>query len=43
MDAAWEEIYALPPREGACEIIEADSADAAAAILADKLIEEKVI
>jgi len=40
---AWEEIYALPPREGACEIIEADSADAAAAILADKLIEEKVI
>jgi electron transfer flavoprotein beta subunit len=40
---AWEEIYALPPREGACEIIEADSADAAAAMLADKLIEEKVI
>jgi electron transfer flavoprotein beta subunit len=40
---AWEEIYALPPREGACEIIEADSVEAAAATLADKLIEEKVI
>ena len=40
---AWEEVYALPPREGACEILEADSADAAAAMLADKLIEEKVI
>lgn len=40
---AWEEIYALPPREGEVEIIEADSVEAAAALLADKLIEEKVI
>ncbi len=33
----WPEIYALPPREGECAIVE----DAAA--LADKLIEEKVV
>ncbi len=39
----WPEIKALPPREGECEIIEADSVQAAGAILVGKLIEEKVI
>ena len=39
----WPELYALPPRTGECEIIEAESMAQAAAILADKLIEEKVI
>lgn len=40
---SWPEIYGLPPREGEVEIIEADTIEAAAATLADKLIEEKVI
>ncbi len=39
----WPEIYALPPREGECEIIEAETAEEAAAILADRLIAEKVV
>lgn len=39
----WQKIYALPPREGECEIIEADSVETVAQALADKLIEEKVV
>ncbi|NKQ36822.1 MAG: electron transfer flavoprotein subunit beta/FixA family protein [Chloroflexi bacterium] len=39
----WSKIYAIPPREGSCEIIEADSVEEQARILADKLFEEKVI
>ncbi len=39
----WPEIYALPPREGECQIIEAETAEAAAAALVDKLIAEKVV
>lgn len=39
----WPEITALPPREGECEIIEADSVDSAAAALVERLIEEKVV
>jgi electron transfer flavoprotein beta subunit len=39
----WQEIYALPPREGECEIIEAEAVEEAAATLADRLIGEKVI
>ncbi len=39
----WSHIYAMPPREGAVEIIEADSVDEQARLLADKLFEEKVI
>ena len=39
----WADVRALPAREGACEIIEAGSAEEAAALLVDKLIEEKVV
>ena len=39
----WSHIYAMPPREGAVEIIEADSVAEQARLLADKLFEEKVI
>lgn len=39
----WSRIYTIPPREGSCEIIEADSVEEQARILADKLFEEKVI
>jgi electron transfer flavoprotein beta subunit len=39
----WPEVYMLPPREGACTIIEADTPEAAASALVDKLFEEKVI
>jgi electron transfer flavoprotein beta subunit len=39
----WSHVYAIPPREGSVEIIEADSVEAQAAILADRLFEEKVI
>ncbi len=39
----WSHVYALPPREGEVEIIEADSVEEQAEILADKLFEEKVI
>ncbi|MCA9972555.1 MAG: electron transfer flavoprotein subunit beta/FixA family protein, partial [Anaerolineales bacterium] len=39
----WSHVYAIPPREGSVEIIEADSVEAQAKILADKLFEEKVI
>lgn len=41
--ADWANIYALPPRESAVEIIEADSVKEQARILVDKLFEEKVI
>lgn len=39
----WPEVSELPPREGECVIIEAASVPEAAAELADRLIEEKVI
>ncbi|MCP4420692.1 MAG: electron transfer flavoprotein subunit beta/FixA family protein [Chloroflexi bacterium] len=39
----WSNIYAIPPREGSVEMIEADSVEAQAEILADRLFEEKVI
>jgi electron transfer flavoprotein beta subunit len=41
--ADWSNVYALPPRESAVEIIEADSFEEQARILVDKLFEEKVI
>ncbi len=40
---SWPEIYMLPPRQGECTIIEADTPEAAASALVDKLFEEKVI
>ena len=39
----WSHVYAIPPREGTVEIIEADTVEEQAKILADKLFEEKVI
>ena len=39
----WPEVFALPPREGECEIIPSDSPEAAAAALVDRLLEEKVL
>ncbi len=39
----WLQVYALPPKEGECTMIEADSPEAAAAELVDKLLEEKVL
>lgn len=39
----WSNVYAMPQREGEVEIIEADSVQEQAQILADKLFEEKVI
>jgi electron transfer flavoprotein beta subunit len=39
----WPEIFAPPSREGEAEIIESEDVEQAAAILADKLIAEKVI
>lgn len=39
----WSEVYAIPPREGEVEIIEADSVEEKARILVEKLFEEKVI
>ena len=39
----WPTIYAPPPREGECEFIEAETLEEAAAILADKIISEKVV
>ncbi len=41
--ARWPEVYTLPPREGECVMIEADTPEAAATLLVDKLFEEKVI
>jgi electron transfer flavoprotein beta subunit len=39
----WPEVYTLPPKEGECTIIEADTPEAAATALVGKLFEEKVI
>jgi electron transfer flavoprotein beta subunit len=39
----WPEVSALPPREGTCEIVEAESPDEAAVKLVDRLIAEKVV
>ena len=39
----WSNVYAIPPREGSVQMIEGDSVEAQAKILADKLFEEKVI
>lgn len=39
----WSNVYAIPPREGSVEMIEADSVEEQAKRLADKLFEEKVI
>ncbi len=39
----WPEVYALPPREGECTIIQADTPEAAAAALVSKLLEEKAL
>jgi hypothetical protein len=39
----WPTVFAPPVRESEVEIIEADDASEAAAILADKLIAEKVV
>lgn len=42
-NADWSNVYAPPPRETSVEIIEADTAEEQARILADRLFEEKVI
>lgn len=39
----WPEVYALPPKEGECTMVEGETPEAAAAALVDKLFEEKVI
>jgi electron transfer flavoprotein beta subunit len=39
----WSNVYSLPPRDTQVEIIEADSVEEQARILADRLFEEKVI
>lgn len=39
----WSHIYAIPPREGSCEMIEGDTVEEQAKKLVDKLFEEKVI
>jgi electron transfer flavoprotein beta subunit len=39
----WPQVFAPPAREGEAEIIEADTVEAAAAILVDKLLAEKVV
>jgi hypothetical protein len=39
----WSAVYGLPPRDTQVEIIEADSVEEQARILADRLFEEKVI
>lgn len=41
--ADWSNVYAPPPRETSVEIIEADTVEEQARILADRLFEEKVI
>ncbi|MFZ0544860.1 MAG: electron transfer flavoprotein subunit beta/FixA family protein [Candidatus Promineifilaceae bacterium] len=41
--ADWSNIYGLPPRDTQVEIIEADTVEEQARILADRLFEEKVI
>ncbi|HEX6385009.1 MAG TPA: electron transfer flavoprotein subunit beta/FixA family protein [Anaerolineae bacterium] len=39
----WSHVFAPPPREGAVEIIEAETVEEQARILVDRLFEEKVI
>ncbi len=39
----WSDVYAIPAREGSVEIIEADSVEEQARLLAGRLFEEKVI
>jgi electron transfer flavoprotein beta subunit len=39
----WSNVYAIPPREGSVEIIEAGTIEEQVKILVDKLFEEKVI
>ncbi len=39
----WPQVFAPPVREGEAEIIEADTVEAAAAILVEKLLAEKVV
>ena len=39
----WNRVFAPPSREGTAEIIEADTPEAAAKALVDKLLAEKVI
>jgi electron transfer flavoprotein beta subunit len=39
----WSDVYAIPPREGSVEIIEADTIEEQVKILVDRLFEEKVI
>jgi electron transfer flavoprotein beta subunit len=39
----WPEVYAPPPKEGECVMVEGDTPEAAAAALVDRLFEEKVI
>lgn len=41
--ARWPEVYQLPPREGECTIIEAETPEEAVSALVDKLLEEKVL
>ena len=41
--ARWPGIYQLPPREGECTLIEAETPEGAASELVDKLLEEKVL
>jgi electron transfer flavoprotein beta subunit len=39
----WSNVYAIPPRQGSVEIIEADTIEEQVKILVDRLFEEKVI
>lgn len=39
----WSQVYGIPAREGSVEIIEAETVEEQARILADRLFEEKVI
>jgi electron transfer flavoprotein beta subunit len=39
----WPEVYALPPKEGECVMVEGDTPETAAAALVDRLFEEKVL
>ena len=41
--ADWSHVYPLPERNTVVQLIEADTAEEQARILADKLFEEKVI
>ena len=39
----WPEVYAPPPREVECTMVEADTPEEAATMLVDKLLQEKVL